>query len=429
MGEVIRSDGPAVLQVRTVAVRVFAAALFAMTFPLWGVALSERVVDFAPSMVLILLVLVLHGAVLAAPWERLLRRPAGVWMLRGYLVGINALLLTAYLLFDELPWTVLMVSVLSLILTGIAMSSRDHIIATVAVLGILVAGDPTLDAFSLSVVLVVVVLAAAALGLQGRSLLRACRTIDREREQAADEAARLQAIEDRREQTLSMIVHEIKNRLNIIMGSAETVSERHRDLAPKELEALTAATAAHARASGRIIEGLQLLATAGRLDRDHFEAVSILEAAQRVIEAVISEVDSHQVRHDVPAALRVTTDRALFMRALENLVTNAIAHTPPGTQVTISATPGTNGSVRVSVVDDGPGIPPEARTRLTEPFYRVGDWGDASGEGLGLNLGLGLTIVSRFLRAQGSELEIDTPPSGSGTAFSFELPRPSEAAS
>jgi signal transduction histidine kinase len=110
-------------------------------------------------------------------------------------------------------------------------------------------------------------------------------------------------------------------------------------------------------------------------------------------------------------------DPALARRAIGNLVQNAIQHTPPGGRVTLSAAP-TEDRLRIIVADTGPGVAPELRERLFEPFV--------SGRPDGT--GLGLTLAREFAEAQGGCVRLLSPggDGDGGAVFALELPwRPS----
>jgi two-component system sensor histidine kinase KdpD len=117
---------------------------------------------------------------------------------------------------------------------------------------------------------------------------------------------------------------------------------------------------------------------------------------------------------DVPETLpRVRVDPGLLERALANLVSNAVAWSPPGARVRVDASP-VGGRVDLRVVDRGPGIPVDARQRVFEPFQRLGDRGTDG-------VGLGLAVARGFVIAMGGELLVEDTPGG-GTTMVVSLP-------
>ena len=112
-------------------------------------------------------------------------------------------------------------------------------------------------------------------------------------------------------------------------------------------------------------------------------------------------------------------DRTMVQRALGNLISNALRHTPAGGQVVLSATHRQD-AVVIEISDTGRGIPPEHLSRVSDRFYRV----DASRTSRSGGLGLGLAIVESIMKVHGGSMEILSPP-GSGTTVSLIFPNAS----
>jgi two-component system OmpR family sensor kinase len=110
-------------------------------------------------------------------------------------------------------------------------------------------------------------------------------------------------------------------------------------------------------------------------------------------------------------------DEDLLRQMLLNLVDNAVKFTPDKGAVTLDLKT-SNGSYRLSVSDNGPGIPAEARHHIFERFYRA-DRSRAKAEDGGA--GLGLAIARWIARAHDGDIELDDS-SGTGTKFIVRLP-------
>jgi signal transduction histidine kinase len=125
-----------------------------------------------------------------------------------------------------------------------------------------------------------------------------------------------------------------------------------------------------------------------------------------------------EITVDLPPALpliQVDSDRLL--EVLFNLLENALAYTPPGGQIHVSAeTDATHAVLWVHVTDTGPCIPDEILPSLFERYWR-GDYRQAE---TGANMGLGLNIVHEILRAHGGVIEVTNLPNGPD--FHFSLP-------
>ncbi len=113
--------------------------------------------------------------------------------------------------------------------------------------------------------------------------------------------------------------------------------------------------------------------------------------------------------------MRLRLDPQRIRQVLDNLLTNAAVHTPPGTRVcvTVSAAPGT---ARVSVADTGPGVPAADRDRVFDRFYRV-DKARSRDRG---GSGLGLSVAASLVRAHGGTIELGDAPGA--TVFTVTLP-------
>jgi len=122
-----------------------------------------------------------------------------------------------------------------------------------------------------------------------------------------------------------------------------------------------------------------------------------------------------------PDTLMVLGERDELIRALENLVENALKYGAAGKRVDVALargqTRGGTPEARITVRDYGPGIAPEHLPRLTERFYRV-DVSDSRAQG---GTGLGLALVKHVLNRHGGRLTIESTP-GAGAAFTMHLP-------
>jgi signal transduction histidine kinase len=119
--------------------------------------------------------------------------------------------------------------------------------------------------------------------------------------------------------------------------------------------------------------------------------------------------------------LSVVADADRVEQVLQNLVTNALNHTPPGGHVALSAIPDGRRRVRVNVADTGCGMRPDEAANVFDRFYRAGTSADGKGHGIGL------AICREIVRAHGGEIWVETEPK-KGATFSFTLPTSARAA-
>src|SRR5688572_2406331 len=178
-----------------------------------------------------------------------------------------------------------------------------------------------------------------------------------------------------------------------------------------------------ARRLTRIVEDLFLLA---RADAGHLvvqqNAVYLEDVVDGAARSVRHLADARDVRVQLGALVEapVRGDADLLGRIVLNLLDNAIKHAPAGGTVGISMER-REGDVTVSVVDSGPGIPPEAVDRLFERFFRAEASRPRHEDGASGGAGLGLAIARRIAEAHGGRLELVSSRPGH-TEFRLTLP-------
>lgn len=152
-----------------------------------------------------------------------------------------------------------------------------------------------------------------------------------------------------------------------------------------------------------------------RLELDWNDLEELLREAAYRAERTEAATAPRQVRVEIERPLPfLRFDYVLIDRVVANLLENALHYSPPGSPVCIgvAAEPG---QVRVTVRDQGPGIPVEERERVFAPFYRGAGRGAAGGSGLGL------AICRGIVAAHGGQIAVEE--SVRGAAVSFSLPR------
>jgi K+-sensing histidine kinase KdpD len=134
----------------------------------------------------------------------------------------------------------------------------------------------------------------------------------------------------------------------------------------------------------------------------------------------------HQVQVTVTEKLpTLSVDAASVTEVLYILLDNASKYSPPRSFIRVSATASGDRQVELSVADEGPGIPPQARTQVFERFFRVP--GTPSYDPRRKGVGLGLSIAQRLVEAQGGRIWIDDMPAR-GTTVRFTVPTATSAA-
>lgn len=204
------------------------------------------------------------------------------------------------------------------------------------------------------------------------------------------------------------IVHDLRNPLAAIYGGAEMLVDR--DLAPAQVKRLAGNIY---NASRRIQEMLQDLLDVSRGARSGPELCRLREVAAAACDALAGAAEAQEVKlHlELPAEIEVPVERSRIERTFVNLIGNAIEAMPHGGEVRITAK-AVEGSVIVHVEDTGPGIAPEIRARLFQPFVSAGKKN---------GLGLGLALSRQTLLDHGGDMWVETAP-GHGARFCLRLP-------
>ena len=229
--------------------------------------------------------------------------------------------------------------------------------------------------------------------------------------------------EERMRQFVADASHELRTPLTTIRGFAELYRQ---GAAPDPAEVLRRIEDEAAR-MGLLVEDLLLLA---RLDQERPLRLTRVPLAHLIGDAAAA---AHAVAPDRTIevdvvhptdALVVNGDEARLRQVIDNLVTNALTHTPPGTPVTLRLRGDRGTHAVIEVADRGPGLTPEQAARVFERFYRVDKARTrraAAGATSHSGTGLGLAIVAALVAAHDGTVEVDSRP-GEGATFRVRLP-------
>lgn len=242
-----------------------------------------------------------------------------------------------------------------------------------------------------------------------------------QRAQSEEEARRS---EDRMRRFVADASHELRTPLTSIRGFAELYRQGAVS-GDKEVRRLLGRIEDEAARMGLLVEDLLLLA---QLDQERplaQQPVDLLALATASVESARAMQPRRPVRLQVGTLTSppvVTGDETRLRQVLDNLVSNALRHTPVGTPVTVSVLGVQDhddhpGRVVLEVADEGPGMDVDHAARVFERFYRV----DPSRTRAVGGTGLGLAISASLVRAHGGDITVDTAP-GRGARFRVELP-------
>jgi two-component system heavy metal sensor histidine kinase CusS len=206
--------------------------------------------------------------------------------------------------------------------------------------------------------------------------------------------------------------HELRSPIAALLGELSLALRRERDAASYR-EAISEALGA-ARSLKILADDMLTLARIGATDVA-LEGVSLWDVIRPAVESTRDTAEAKSVRVEVICDHSVVGGHpGDLTRLLRNLVENAIRHCPRGGCVRIE-TRSDSESAYMQVSDDGPGVPPDIRERIFEPFFRLAaDRADETGAGLGLAIGRSIA------RAHGGDLRVDD--SARGGRFVARLP-------
>ncbi len=211
--------------------------------------------------------------------------------------------------------------------------------------------------------------------------------------------------------------HELRTPLTVIRGQIEVLAAQKEPTA-EDLRRVEAVVGAEIGRLDRLVQDLSLLA---RAEQNDFLRPQMLELRPFLEDLWdgLSLTAKRRFEHGLLPDGRLRADPDRLAQALRNLARNAIEHTSESTGVVrLEAERIGLERIRFSVVDDGPGIPPDERERIFERFHRT----DASRSRSAGGTGLGLAIVRAIAEAHGGLVSAVAPADGEGARVELILP-------
>lgn len=215
------------------------------------------------------------------------------------------------------------------------------------------------------------------------------------------------------------VSHDMREPLRTIQGYANVLQQ---DFAEGQLDKVGLYISRIQMVAQRVDTMVSDLLEFARLSRTEIalENVVVLDAIHEARGALHAEMQQAraQLRIEVPGDLVVRAHRQTFVQALTNTVSNAIKFVPPGVAPVVTVAAARAGAmVRVTVADNGIGIPDNAQGRIFNVFERLHSEEEYPGTGIGL------AIVKKGIERMGGRVDVESTPAV-GSVFSVELPAP-----
>jgi signal transduction histidine kinase len=214
---------------------------------------------------------------------------------------------------------------------------------------------------------------------------------------------------------LEAVSHDLRTPLTSILGSSLTLERSRLDMPRDDALDLVRRIAANARKLERLLSDLLDL---DRLQRGIVSPQRRPTDLEALVQRGVAETENlaeREIQVEVEQ-ITVSIDAAKVERILENLISNALRHTPSESLIWLRAR-GQDGGVLIVVEDDGPGVPKELHEAVFEPFRQVP--GSVSEHSPGV--GVGLSLVMRFAELHGGRAWLEDR-EGGGASFRVFLP-------
>jgi signal transduction histidine kinase len=235
-----------------------------------------------------------------------------------------------------------------------------------------------------------------------------------------EETRRRRELELEKRELSAMLVHDLKTPLTVVRAGVSLLREQLADPKPGEgykrtIELLGVSTDRLRRMVDDVLQLARMEEVEGLREQQPVDLAAMAAAAGKDFGLVTAE-RKQKLAVDVPVGTKamVLGDAALLRRVLDNLVHNAVEHTPAQGSVVISLRVH-GGQGRMEVSDTGPGIPPEARPEIFKKFFQK-DVKRHVG-----NVGLGLALCLKAIQRHGGTIGIEEV-SPHGSCFYFSLP-------
>ena len=227
---------------------------------------------------------------------------------------------------------------------------------------------------------------------------------------------RLRQLEKVRDNLVHMIIHDMRTPLAVIMGNLELLGMFLEDNFSEDVAKTLAAASAGVR---RLTNMTNDLLDVSKMEEGKMslkcEACDLTALAKDVAGGLAAMDQTRSITVEANGSVMASCDAGVVRRILQNLISNAVKHTPEGSAVRLAVQDAPI-TIRVSVIDQGPGVPVESRQKIFEKFGAM----EMRKHQKYHSVGLGLAFCKLAIEAHGGSIGVDAN-EPNGSVFWFEL--------
>jgi two-component system sensor histidine kinase KdpD len=228
----------------------------------------------------------------------------------------------------------------------------------------------------------------------------------------ATEAEVLRRTDELRKSLLNAVSHDLRTPLSSIIASAGVLLQTDVEWSEEDRREFARAIEQEAgrldRLVGNLLDLSRIQAGSIHPEKSWYDLRTVIDEAAARLRALTGDRLVVDVPEDLPP---IEFDYIEIDQVISNLIENAVKHTPPDTEIRLSAAV-SGGEVQVEVTDTGPGVPADAISHVFDPFYRRSAAGGS---------GLGLAVAKGLVEAHGGRIWVENRGEG-GSRFVFALP-------
>ena len=244
----------------------------------------------------------------------------------------------------------------------------------------------------------------------------------RQQQEAEARAAELKALDEARAELIALVTHELRTPVAVVRAYADLLAEepdlRGRRSRDPERRALRkqwhAGTLEQVERLDRLVDSILASVRVVPDQPADVEAVDVPSVVADVVRSIGPILGRHRLEIRSDAAVQAMADPSRLRQIVEHLVENAVKYAPPDTAITLDWAV-VDGTARLGVSDQGPGIPDEWRERIFEPYARR-DTQTARGSGIGLY------AAKRLAESMGGRVWCEPAGAAGGARFVVSLP-------